>query len=78
MSGSTGQAAQGKGYALEAAKAVLKDTFKIGKHTKIYGVAVKANMASINILKKLGMVEDNSVVIYNEESLLTLSIAKSV
>ena len=72
------QAGQGKGYALEAAKALLKKTFQLNIHTDIYGISKKANMASIKILKKLGMVEDNSVVIYDEENLVTFSIAKFV
>ncbi|MEI6896492.1 MAG: GNAT family N-acetyltransferase [Psychromonas sp.] len=69
---------QGKGYALEAAKAVLKKTFQLDFHTDIYGVAVKANMPSVKILEKLGMVENSSAIIYDEEDLITLSVAKFV
>jgi len=72
------QIGQGKGYAFEAAKALLKHTFQLDIHANIYGVAVKANLASIKILKKLGMVEDDSVIIYDEERLVTFSIAKFV
>lgn len=70
--------AQGKGYAYEAAKAVLEHTFSLGKHKKIYGVAVKGNIPSIKILEKLGMSTDDSVVIYDEKKLVTLSVSKSL
>jgi len=72
------EGAQGKGYAYEAAKAVLQYTFSLGKHRKIYGVAVKENSASINILKKLGMDTDNAAIIYDHKNLQTLSINKPV
>lgn len=72
------QDAQGKGYAYEAAKAVLEHTFGLGKQMKIYGVSAKENIASIKILEKLGMKTDDSVVIYNDENLVTLSVAKFV
>ena len=68
--------AQGKGYAYEATKAVLTHTFELERHLKIYGVAVKENIASIKILEKLGMQSDDSVVIYDDERLITLSIKK--
>ncbi|QUM81278.1 GNAT family N-acetyltransferase [Moritella sp. 5] len=71
------QDAQGKGYAYEAAKSVLEHTFALGLHMKIYGVAVKENTPSITILEKLGMNADNSVVIYDDERLVTLSVGKS-
>ena len=70
--------AQGKGYAYEAANAVLRFTFGLGNHQKIYGVAVKDNIPSIKILEKLGMEIDNSVVIYNDEKLVTLSVEQFV
>ena len=70
--------AQGKGYGFEAAKAVLDYTFKLGKHLKIYGVAIKENTPSIKILEKLGMKPDCSVIIYNDEKLVTLSVNKFV
>lgn len=72
------QNTQGKGYAYEAAQAVLDHTFSLGKHMKIYGVAVKENIASIKILEKLGMSTDNSVVIYDSEKLVTQSVVKVV
>ena len=72
------QNAQGKGYAYEAAKAVLDHTFSLGKHMKIYGVAVKENTPSNKVLEKLGMSIDNSVVIYDSEKLVTRSVLKVV
>ncbi|QUM85590.1 MULTISPECIES: GNAT family N-acetyltransferase [unclassified Moritella] len=71
------QDAQGKGYAYEAAKSVLEHTFALGLHTKIYGVAVKENIPSIKILEKLDMNADYSVVLYDDERLVTLSVGKS-
>ncbi|GLS92045.1 N-acetyltransferase [Psychromonas marina] len=69
--------AQGKGFAYEAAQAVLSHTFSLGKHTKIYGVAVKDNLPSVSILEKLGLEVDRSAVIYDDPKLVTLSINKS-
>jgi ribosomal-protein-alanine N-acetyltransferase len=71
------QNAQGKGYAHEAAKSVLEHIFSLGLYMKIYGVAVKENTPSITILEKLGMNADNSVVIYDDERLVALSVGKS-
>ncbi|WP_299664696.1 GNAT family N-acetyltransferase [uncultured Psychromonas sp.] len=70
--------AQGYGYAYEAARAVLEHTFTLGKHDKIYGVAVKENIPSVKILEKLGMTVDKSTVIYDDKKLVTLSIEKFV
>ncbi|EPI6152084.1 GNAT family N-acetyltransferase, partial [Vibrio vulnificus] len=42
---------QGKGYAFEAAKAVLNFTFGTGKVSEVYGVAVIGNFASEALLK---------------------------
>ncbi|MCG7588467.1 GNAT family N-acetyltransferase [Photobacterium sp. OFAV2-7] len=67
----------GKGYALEAAKAVLDFTFGLGLHHKIYGVAVIDNHASVKILKRLGMKEENAVRLYDSDDLVTLSISAS-
>lgn len=65
---------QGKGYAFEAAKAVVEHTFQSMGLTEIFGISVRNNIRSIAILKKLGMVENNSVVLYDKENLVTLSI----
>ncbi len=45
---------------------------------KIYGVAVKENIPSVKILKKLGMDIDDTVVIYDDSKLVTLSVKKIV
>ena len=45
----------GKGYATEAAKASLDYGFKTLELDKIIGTAMKENLASIGVFKKLGM-----------------------
>lgn len=45
----------GKGYATEAALACIDYGFKVLKLDRIYGQAMKENIASINVLKKIGM-----------------------
>lgn len=45
----------GKGYATEAALACIDYGFKILKLNRIYGQAMKENVNSINVLKKVGM-----------------------
>lgn len=51
---------QGKGYIQEAGQAVIEATFALGKHHKIYGVALTDNAPSIAVLKKLGMQADSA------------------
>ena len=63
---------QGKGYAFEAAKAVLNFTFDTGKVSEIYGVAVIGNLGSEALLKKLGM-RSSSERLYDTDDLLTFS-----
>ncbi|MGB3946912.1 MAG: GNAT family N-acetyltransferase [Bacteroidia bacterium] len=46
----------GKGYASESAKAVLNYGVTMLKLKKIIATAAKANTASLNVIKKLGMV----------------------
>ncbi|CAH0529423.1 GNAT family N-acetyltransferase [Vibrio hippocampi] len=68
---------QGFGYAFEAAKAVLAKTFEAGKHSKIYGVAIKDNIASLIVIKKLGMQLDSEANLYGDtKGLETYSITK--
>lgn len=70
---------QGKGYVQEASQAVLSETFKLGKHDKIYGVSLVDNAASMAILRKLGMTPEPDVFPYGEhEGLLTFSIANNI
>lgn len=45
----------GKGYATESAAACLDDGFKRLRLNKIYAIAVKDNIASINVFKKLSL-----------------------
>ncbi|EIO3971656.1 GNAT family N-acetyltransferase [Vibrio vulnificus] len=61
---------QGKGYAFEAAKAVLNFTFGTGKVSEVYGVAVIGNFASEALLKKLGM-QHTEKRIYDSNDLVT-------
>ncbi|EPE0814613.1 GNAT family N-acetyltransferase [Vibrio vulnificus] len=61
---------QSKGYAFEAAKAVLNFTFGTGKVSEIYGVAVIGNFASEALLKKLGM-QHTEKRIYDSNDLVT-------
>lgn len=49
------ESAWGKGYATESAKACIDYGFKVLKLNRIYGQAMKENVNSINVLKKLGM-----------------------
>ncbi len=51
---------QGKGYIQEAGQAVIEAIFTLGKHDKIYGVALTDNAPSIAALKKLNMQADNA------------------
>lgn len=68
---------QGQGYVFEAAYAVLEQTFRIGKHSKIYGVALKENLPSLTIIKKLGMTPEPTVSLYgNVDNLETYAIEK--
>tara|TARA_R110002012_G_scaffold93605_1_gene227130 strand:- start:703 stop:1209 length:507 start_codon:yes stop_codon:yes gene_type:complete len=70
---------QGKGYVLEAAKAVIHETFKLGKHEKIYGAALRENIASLSIIRKLGMQFEPCVKLYTRvPGLETYSIEKFV
>ncbi|NAW88940.1 MULTISPECIES: GNAT family N-acetyltransferase [unclassified Vibrio] len=70
---------QGCGYVYEAAKVVLAETFKANKHSKIYGVALKENIPSLIIIKKLGMTLESEVKLYDGvEGLETYSIEKFV
>lgn len=68
--------AQGKGYAFEAAHAVLTEIFNHSTHDIIYGVALKRNHGSLAILKKLGMEAEEDMILYNDPGLVTLSISK--
>ncbi|MCL9781314.1 GNAT family N-acetyltransferase [Vibrio sp. S4M6] len=73
------QGYQGQGYVFEAAKAALEQTFRVGKHLKIYGVAFKGNLPSLAIIRKLGMISESEIKPYGDvDSLETYSIEKSI
>lgn len=67
---------QGRGVAQEAAKACLAFTFEKGKLSKIYGVAVNQNFASIRVLEKLGMHPEPDINFYGFDELVYFSISK--
>lgn len=68
---------QGKGYVFEAAKAVIEHTFQTTSLAKIYGVALKQNLASLAIIRKLGMTTDPTTALYGDiADLETYSIEK--
>ncbi len=67
---------QGHGYAYEASKAILDFVFSSRLVAEVFGVAVKENTASVNLLKKLGMQPSNAQL-YDSDDLITLSISVS-
>ena len=68
-------AASGKGYACEAAKAVLDDISGQGSLAAIHAVTLPANVSSIKLIKKLGLEFNRKIVIENEElSVYTISL----
>jgi RimJ/RimL family protein N-acetyltransferase len=50
------KSAWGKGYATEAAKAILDYGFEVLKLTTIYAVARPENTASLRLIQRLGMI----------------------
>ncbi|EDK26205.1 MULTISPECIES: GNAT family N-acetyltransferase [Vibrio] len=70
---------QGQGYVFEAAYTVLEQTFRVGKHSKIYGVALKENLPSLTIIRKLGMTAEPTVNLYGDvDNLETYAIEKFI
>lgn len=67
----------GRGYAFEAAEAVLNKTFATTSLTRIYGVSMAENQASIRILQKLGMQTEPTLRLYDATGLLTFSLDKA-
>lgn len=65
-----------RGYAFEAAEAVLNKTFATTSLTRVYGVAVAENQASIHILQKLGMQAEPTLQLYDAAGLLTFCLDK--
>ncbi|WP_394209226.1 GNAT family N-acetyltransferase [Enterovibrio calviensis] len=70
---------QGSGFVFESAKAVLTETFRTSHLSKIYGVALRENISSLVIIKKLGMQLESETRLYGDvEGLETYSIEKFV
>lgn len=67
----------GKGYAFEAAQAVISETFANTEIAVIYGVAVSENIASIRILEKLGMQTEPTLQLYDAEGLRIFSLCRN-
>lgn len=65
---------EGKGYVTEAAKELLSWVFNNTELTKIYGVSMPENLASIAIIKKLGMKVEENVDLYHCQGLKNYSI----
>ena len=55
----------GKGFAYEATKAVLQNIAH--QHTHFLAITISANTNSINLLKKMGLIFDKSIVENGEE-----------
>jgi ribosomal-protein-alanine N-acetyltransferase len=60
----------GKGYATESAQACMNYGFETLKLTRIVADAMKENIASINVLQKLGMTYFGETLIDNVESVI--------
>ncbi len=65
----------GKGYAVEAARAVLEFTSALGMHNRIYGAVLPDNQGSLKILQKLGMTPEPDIDFYGCSALVYLSFA---
>ncbi|MFM2484834.1 GNAT family N-acetyltransferase [Celerinatantimonas yamalensis] len=68
---------EGQCYISEAAKALVTWFFENTKHSKLYGVSVHENVASKAVLRKLGMIAEKDVDLYQREGLDNFSIVAS-
>ena len=59
-----------KGYAYEAAKAVLEDIKQVGLHKTILATTLLDNVQSIQLLKKLGLGFDKEISVGDDKLLL--------
>lgn len=59
-----------KGYAVEAAKAVLAAEVQSGRHTQILATTLPENQASIVLLRKLGLAFEKEISVENKQLLL--------
>lgn len=57
---------EGKGYAFEAAKELIECAYSKLGFSSVMGITVKENYSSQKLLKRLGIMEDGSVVLPNE------------
>lgn len=55
---------QGNGYAFEASAQCIDFVFRAKLESHIYGVCLTENLASANILKKLGMIQVENILLY--------------
>lgn len=60
----------GKGYAFEAASAVLNHPSTLAAHTKILATTLKHNSSSIQLLERLGLVLDKEIKVEGKELFL--------
>ncbi|MBB1139762.1 GNAT family N-acetyltransferase [Myroides sp. WP-1] len=60
----------GKGYATESAQACLQVGFNQFQLSHIIGRAMKANIASICVLEKLGLTYEQDIILDGEEAVL--------
>ncbi len=67
---------QGRGIAYEATRACMSFTFQSSKLSKIYGVAVNENYASIKVMEKIGMKLGSKASFYEFEGLSYYSICR--
>lgn len=63
----------GKGFAYEAASALLKHPATPAAHAKILATSLKENVRSIRLLEKLGLVFEKEIIV-GEETLLLFGL----
>lgn len=71
-----GQAYWGRGYATEAARAVLHYGFTVANLDEIVAVAVPQNVASLNVMRKLGMEWQGLVDDYYQTTLACYKLSR--
>ncbi len=60
----------GKGLATEASRAVVRHAFEVLKLGRLVAIADPANMASVNVMKKLGMTFERTGHFYGSDCVL--------
>ncbi|GGY47672.1 hypothetical protein GCM10011297_20630 [Bacterioplanes sanyensis] len=66
----------GKGYMLQACQLLLREFFSQPKQDMLYGAAMKENMASLAVLKKIGMQPDSGLDFYQCDGLRYFSLSR--